>query len=47
MAILGDWHDVKDYLVDNLVKSHIHMYYYDYKEASRTVGTYYSTFNKL
>ena len=43
--ILGDWHDVKDYLVDNLVKSH--MYYYDYKEASRTVGAYYSTFNEL
>ena len=41
----GDWHDVKDYLIDNLVESH--MYYYDYKEASRTVGTYYSTFNEL
>ena len=24
-----------------------HMYYYDYKEASRTVGTYYSTLNEL
>ena len=45
VQILGDWRDVKDYLVDNLVKSH--KYYYDYKEASRTVGTYYSTFNEL
>ena len=33
---LGDWHDVKDYLIDNLVKSH--MYYYDYKEASKHSG---------
>ena len=45
VQILGDWHDVKDYLIDNLLKSHL--YYYDYKEASRTVGTYYSTFNEL
>ena len=43
--ILGDWHDVKDYLIDNLVKSHVS--YYDYKEASRTVGAYYSTFSEL
>ena len=25
VQILGDWHDVKDHLIDNLVKSH--MYY--------------------
>ena len=42
---LDDWMDVKDYLVDNLVKSHF--YNFDYKEASRTVGAYYSTFNEL
>ena len=42
--ILGDWHDVKGYLVDNLVKSHS---YYDYKEASKTVGAYYRTFSEL
>ena len=33
---LKDWRDVKDYLVDNLVKSHL--YNFDYKEASRTVA---------
>ena len=42
---LKDWRDVKDYLVDNLVKSHL--YNFDYKEASRTVGAYYSMFNEL
>ena len=42
--ILGGWHDVKDYLVDNLVKSHV---YYEYKEASKTMGAYYSQFNEL
>ena len=42
---LDDWRDVKDYLVDNLVKSHL--YNFDYKEASRRVGAYYSTFNEL
>ena len=44
VQILGDWHDVKDYLIDNLVKSHTH---YDYKEASRAMGAYYSTFSEL
>ena len=42
---LKDWRDVKDYLVDNLVKSRL--YNFDYKEASRTAGVYYSTFNEL
>ena len=42
---LTDWRDVKGYLVDNLVKSHL--YNFDYKEASRTVGAYYSQFNEL
>ena len=42
---LDDWRDVKDYWVDNLVKSHL--YNFDYKEAARTVGAYYSTFNEL
>ena len=42
---LTDWTDVKSYLVDNLVKSHL--YNFDYKEASQTVGTYYSQFNEL
>ena len=36
---------MKGYLVDNLVKSHL--YNFDYKEASRTVGAHYSTFNEL
>ena len=40
-----DWRDVKDYLVDNLVKSHL--YNFDYKEASCTLGVYYSAFNEL
>ena len=42
---LKDWRDVKHYLVDNLVKSHL--YNFDYKEASRTIGAYYSQFNEL
>ena len=42
---LDDWRDVKDYLVDNLVKSHL--YNFDYKEASCTVGAYHGTFNEL
>ena len=42
---LTDWREVKGYLVDNLVKSHL--YNFDYKEASRTVGAYYSQFNEL
>ena len=45
MKELKDWRDVKHYLVDNLVKSHL--YGFDYKEASRTVGHYYSQFNEL
>ena len=36
---------MKGYLVDNLVKSHL--YNFDYKEASRTVGAYYSQFSEL
>ena len=40
-----NWRDVKDYLVDNLVRSNL--YNFDYKEAYRTVGVYYSTFNEL
>ena len=36
---------MKGYLVDNLVKSHL--YNFDYKEASRTVGAYYAQFNEL
>ena len=42
--ILGDWRDVKDYLIDNLVKAHM---YYEYKSPSKTVDAYYSTFNEL
>ena len=40
-----EWREVKGYLVDNLVKSHL--YNFDYKEASRTVGAYYSQFSEL
>ena len=36
---------MKHYLADNLVKSHL--YNFDYKEASRTIGAYYSQFNEL
>ena len=45
VAPLGDWRMVKGYLVDNIVKSHL--YNFDYKEASRTMGAYYSQFNEL
>ena len=42
---LTDWRDVKDYLVDNLVKSHL--YNFDYVEPSRTIGAYYSQLSGL
>ena len=45
LEALTDWREVKGYLVDNLVKSHL--YNFDYKEASRTIGAYYSQFNEL
>ena len=41
---LGDWHDVKDYLIDNLVRAHMH---YEYKSPSKTMAAYYSTFSEL
>ena len=42
---LGDWRMVKGYLVNNLVQSHL--YNYDYKEPSRTLGLYYAQFSEL
>ena len=42
---LGHWKMVKGYLVNNLVQSHI--YNYDYKEPSRTLGLYYAQFAEL
>ena len=45
VAPLADWREVKGYLVDNLVKSHL--YNFDYKQASRTMGAYYAQFSEL
>ena len=39
-----DWHDVKDYLIDNLMKAHKN---YDYKPPSKTMQGYYDTFSEL
>ena len=36
---------VKNYLVNNLVQSHL--YNYDYKEPSKTLGAYYAQFSEL
>ena len=42
---LGDWRMVKGYLVNNLVQSHL--YNFDYKEPSKTLGAYYAQFSEL
>ena len=42
--ILGHWHDIKDYLIDNLVRAHMH---YEYKPPSKTMAAYYGTFSEL
>ena len=41
---LVDWHDAKDYLIDNLIKAHKN---YDYKPPSKTMQAYYDTFSEL
>ena len=41
---LVDWHDVKDYLIDNLIKAHKN---YDYKPPSKTMQANYDTFSEL
>ena len=41
---LVDWHDVKDYLIDNLIEAHKN---YDYKVPSKMMEAYYNTFSEL
>ena len=41
---LVDWHDVKNYLIDDFIKAHKN---YDYKPASKTMDPYYNTFSEL
>ena len=41
---LVDWHDVKDYLIDNLIKAHKN---YDLKLPSKTMKAYYNTLSDL
>ena len=42
---LGGWKQVKHYLINNLVHSHI--YGFNYHELSRTMGAYYAQFSEL
>ena len=41
---LVDWNDVKNYLIDDLIKAHQN---YDYKVPSKTMEAYYNTFSEL
>ena len=41
---LVDWHDVKDYLIDNLIKAHKND---EYKVPSKMMEAYYNTFSEL
>ena len=45
IAPLGGWKEVKYYLINNLVHSHI--YGFNYHEPSRTMGAYYAQFSEL
>ena len=42
---LGGWKEVKHYLINNLVHSHV--YGFNYHEPSRTMGAYYAQFSEL
>ena len=42
---LGDWKQVRNYLINNLV--HAHIYGFNYQEPSRTLGAYYAQFAEL
>ena len=42
---LGDWKQVRNYLINNLV--HAHVYGFNYHEPSRTLGAYYAQFAEL
>ena len=42
---LGDWKQVRNYLINNLV--HAHIYGFNYQEPSRTLGAYYAQFSEL
>ena len=45
IAPLGGWKEVKHYLINNLVHSHV--YGFNYHEPSRTMGAYYAQFSEL
>ena len=42
---LGEWKQVRNYLINNLVHSHV--YGFNYQEPSRTLGAYYAQFAEL
>ena len=42
---LGGWKQVRNYLINNLVHSHV--YGFNYQEPSRTLGAYYAQFSEL
>ena len=41
----GGWKQVRNYLINNLVHSHV--YGFNYQEPSRTLGAYYAQFSEL